>query len=50
MPSIKHQKRDNSLGPTFTGHAGNEILQKQIESGLSESENKSNVARWFSLV
>ena len=37
----KTPKDKQFFGPTFTVHAGNEILQKQIESGLSESEIKA---------
>jgi len=34
----KTPKSETFFGPTFTVHAGNEILQKQIESGLTEEE------------
>lgn len=34
----KTPKSETFFGPTFTIHAGNEILQKQIESGLTEEE------------
>ncbi|HPF98072.1 MAG TPA: DUF1343 domain-containing protein [Mangrovimonas sp.] len=34
----KTPKSDTFFGPTFTIHAGNETLQKQIAQGLSEAE------------
>ncbi len=34
----KTPKNETFFGPTFTVHAGNEILQKQIESGLTEEK------------
>jgi uncharacterized protein YbbC (DUF1343 family) len=37
----KTPKDKQFFGPTFTAHAGNEILQKQIEDGLSEKEIKA---------
>lgn len=37
----KTPKNKPFFGPTFTVHAGNDILQKQIESGLSETNIKA---------
>tara|TARA_R110002050_G_scaffold81892_2_gene175341 strand:+ start:11374 stop:12591 length:1218 start_codon:yes stop_codon:yes gene_type:complete len=34
----KTPKNETFFGPTFTIHAGNDILQKQIESGFTEDE------------
>jgi len=37
----KTPKEETFFGSTFTAHAGNEILQKQIESGMTEYEIKA---------
>ena len=38
----KTPKSISFFGPTWTIHAGNEILQQQIEQGLSENEIKAS--------
>jgi len=38
----KTPKSEPFFGPTFTVHAGNDVLQKQIEFGLSETNIKAS--------